>query len=88
MMLVGRRVLDAGSLWRVTRAALAAAGMLGVMYVLRPLGVAAAPGGVLAFVLLAGVLRIASPEEVAMLRSGFDKLRSRIRRRSEDPVRP
>jgi O-antigen/teichoic acid export membrane protein len=88
MVLVGRRVLDAGSLWRVTRAALAAAGMLGVMYVLRPLGVAAAPGGVLAFVLLVGVLRIASPEEVAMLRSGFDKLRSRIGRRSEDPVRP
>jgi O-antigen/teichoic acid export membrane protein len=88
MVLVGRRVLDAGSLWRLTRAAVAAAGMLGVMEVLRPLGVAAAPGGVLAFVLLASVLRVASREEVEMLRSGFDKVRSRIRRRSEDSVRP
>jgi hypothetical protein len=62
--------------------------MLGVMEVLRPLGVAAAPGGVLVFVLLASVLRVASREEVEMLRSGFDKVRGRIRRRSEDSLRP
>jgi len=82
-LMVGRHVLDRSSLWRFARAAAAAAAMGGVIYALRPLGfvVAAAAGG-LVYVGLAALLRLASAEEVEMLRAGLHTVRAGIRRRT------
>ena len=80
MGLAGRRVLDASSLWRFIRAGLSTGGMVGTMYLLRQAGfVAAGVGGVVVFVLLAGLLRIASAEEVAQLRGMIGAVGTRIR---------
>jgi O-antigen/teichoic acid export membrane protein len=80
---VGRRVLEARSLWRLGRGLLAALAMAGVMYLLRPLGfVAAAAGGGLVFMGAAVALRVPSAEEWAWARQGVSNAGRTLARRN------
>lgn len=77
-MLVGRYVFTRRSFERCTLAILASAGMWGAAYAAEPLGTAlslSAGGLVLAVLVIA--FRILSPEELALIRSGLARLRSR-----------
>jgi O-antigen/teichoic acid export membrane protein len=81
LVFVGRRVLSASSLMRVLSATLASGGMWAVGYLARPLGwyVSLPLAGVI-FLALAWLLRVASPEERAEIRSGIAKVASRVSR--------
>jgi len=75
LVMVGHEVLNRGSIKRCALAIVACASMLGVAYAARPLGtpVALIAGGV-TLVLLTVKLRIATKDEVAMLRAGLARL--------------
>jgi O-antigen/teichoic acid export membrane protein len=75
VIIVGRLVLTRTSLWRFARAGLAAAAMWGVMHTLESFGfvVAAAAGGV-SFLCLAAILRLASADELTMLRAAGQRV--------------
>jgi O-antigen/teichoic acid export membrane protein len=78
MIVAGRAVLDGSSLWRFAKSGIAGAAMLGTMLALRSYGfVAAALAGGVVFALLAWLLRLASPEELEILRASLARLRRR-----------
>jgi O-antigen/teichoic acid export membrane protein len=80
---VGRRVLDTKSVWRLGRAVLAALAMAGAMYLLRPFGfVAAAAGGGLVFVGAVVALRVPSADEWAWARQGASNAGRKLARRN------
>lgn len=85
MLLVGRRVLDRSSLRRFIRAAGAAVGMTGVMYLLQGFGfVVATVAGGATFVGLAVLLRVTTPEERVLLRVAIADVRARRLSRRQD----
>jgi len=76
----GRQVLTTASTFRWLRTAVAGGAMWAVMYATRPFGfVASAVAGILVFIALVPVLRLASPDDWAALRQGVVKLRDRGR---------
>jgi O-antigen/teichoic acid export membrane protein len=78
VIIVGRLVLTPTSLWRFVRAGLAAAAMWGVMHTLESFGfVVAAAGGGLSFLCLAAILRLASADELTMLRAAGQRVWNR-----------
>jgi Na+-driven multidrug efflux pump len=78
-ILVGRRVLDRASLRRCALAALASAGMLTVAYGARTFGeLVALAAGVATLVILTLTLHVATPEEAAVIRSAFARLRAAL----------
>jgi O-antigen/teichoic acid export membrane protein len=78
-LLVGRRVFDRGVIRRLVLVLAASAGMWGVFVALRPLGTPASIAAASAtFVLLALIFRVATDEEVAMMRSALARLRGRL----------
>ncbi len=82
-MLVGRHVFDRGAARRCVLVLTASAGMWGVFIALRPLGTLtsfALAGATL--VLLAVIFRVATDDEVAMMRAGLARLRGRLVARS------
>jgi O-antigen/teichoic acid export membrane protein len=75
VIIIGRRVLTRTSLWRFARAGLAAAAMWGVMHTLGSFGfVVAAAGGGVSFLCLAAILRLASADELTMLRAAGQRV--------------
>jgi O-antigen/teichoic acid export membrane protein len=80
-VVAGRQVLTAASTFRWLRTAMAGGAMWAVMYATRPFGfVASALVGVLVFMALVPVLRLASPEDWTALRQGVVRASDRIRR--------
>ena len=78
LIVAGRAVLDKSSLSRFAKSGVSGAAMLGAMFSLRSYGfVAATLAGGLVFALLAWVLRLASPEELGILRAVLARLRRR-----------
>ena len=77
-MLVGRHVFTRSSLRRTVLAILASAGMWGAALAAAPLGTAVSLviGGVVLLGLVVA-LRILTPEEITLLRSGLARLRGR-----------
>ncbi len=85
LVIAGRWVLDGSSVRRFARALLATAAMFGIMRLLRPFGfVAATGGGAATFAGLAWLLRLASADELALLKAMFVRLRPG--RHPEDPA--
>jgi O-antigen/teichoic acid export membrane protein len=77
-VLVGRHVFTRNSVRRTVMAILASAGMWGAAYAAEPLGTALSLlAGGLVLVALVVVLRILTPEEIALLRNGLARLRAR-----------
>ncbi len=82
-MLVGRRVFDRGVIRRCMLVLAASAGMWGAFIALRGFGTLASFAAAGAtFVLLALIFRVATDDEVAMLRAGLARLRGRLVARS------
>jgi O-antigen/teichoic acid export membrane protein len=77
-VLVGRHVFDRRAVKRCALAIVASAGMWGVYYAASPLGtIPALLAGGLTLILLIIVLRIPTPEEIAMLQNRVGRLRRR-----------
>ena len=84
LVIAGRWALDGSSVRRFARALLVTAAMFGIMRLLRPFGfVAAAGSGAATFAGLAWLLRLASADELALLKAMFVRLRPG--RHPEDP---
>jgi O-antigen/teichoic acid export membrane protein len=80
-VLVGRKVITLATTLRLLRAAIAGGVMWAVMYATRPFGfVTSALAGVLVFSALVPVLRLASPEDWAVLKRGVVGVVDRGRR--------
>lgn len=76
---VGRRVLGSLSVGRLGRAGMAAGAMWGAMFVTRRFtAVAELAAGGAVFVALVGILRLATEEEVALMRAGVTRLRGML----------
>jgi O-antigen/teichoic acid export membrane protein len=79
-LVAGRQVLTAASTFRWLRTAAAGGAMWAVMYATRPFGfVASAVAGVIIFIALVPILRLASPDDWDALRQGVVKVRDRGR---------
>jgi O-antigen/teichoic acid export membrane protein len=75
---VGRHVFDRGGIRRCALAVVASAGMWGVAYATRTLGSPLSlAAGFATLLLLAVVLRILTPDEIAQIRAGLARLRGR-----------
>jgi O-antigen/teichoic acid export membrane protein len=78
-VMVGRHVFDRSAVRRCVLATAASGAMWGVAYATRPLGTAASlAAGVATLFALAATLHIATPDEIAMVRAGFMRLRRRL----------
>jgi O-antigen/teichoic acid export membrane protein len=88
VVIVGRHVLTASTLWRLLRTACAAAAMAGVMYAVSELGfVPEAAIGLATFVGCALLLRVVSEEERLLLRSLATNVLARVRNRRAQGAR-
>ncbi len=82
---VGRHVFDRRAMRRFVLATAASLGMLGVAYAAHPLGAAAAvAAGCGTLVLLTVALRIATPDEIALVRAGIARARAGRRNGSSE----
>ncbi|HSS10198.1 MAG TPA: polysaccharide biosynthesis C-terminal domain-containing protein, partial [Acidimicrobiales bacterium] len=78
-IMVGRDVLEARSMWRGLRTATASFAMWGVAYAARSLGtLPSLAAGAFTFLLLAVLLRLATPEEIVLMRLQAVRIAQRL----------
>ena len=79
LIIIGRRVFSRASVRRCALAAVASAGMWSVAYAARPMGAAPSlAAGVITLVLLAVAFRLATADEIVLMRSGLAWVRRRL----------